>query len=189
MGILDFLRQPWPWYIAGPLIGLTVPLLLFLGNKEFGISSNLRHVCAMLPNKIQFFKYDWRGAGGWNLMFALGLLLGGFLGGVVLGNPEGLHVSARTTADLAAFGVTVDGSFVPESIFSWTNLFTLQGFLFIVVGGFLVGFGTAYAGGCTSGHAIMGLSDVQLPSLVAVIGFFVGGLIVTHLLFPLLLRL
>ncbi len=194
MGILDFLRQPWPWYIAGPLIGLTVPLLLFLGNKEFGISSNLRHVCAMLPNAmlssdIQFFKYDWRGVGGWNLMFALGLLLGGCLGGVLLGNPEALELSRKTTTELSALGVSIDSGFVPESIFSWNNLFTLQGFIFIIVGGFLIGFGTAYAGGCTSGHAIMGLSDLQLPSLVAVIGFFTGGLLVTHLLLPLLLRL
>jgi uncharacterized protein len=189
MGILDFLRQPWPWYVAGPLIGLTVPLLLFLGNKEVGISSNLRHVCAMLPSKIAFFKYDWRKVGGWNLMFASGLLLGGFLGGVLLANPEPLQVSAKTITELAALGVSVDGGLAPTTIFSWANLFTLQGFTFIVVGGFLIGFGTAYAGGCTSGHAIMGLADLQLPSLVAVIGFFAGGLIVTHLFFPLLTRL
>lgn len=189
MGILDFLRQPWPWYVAGPLIGLTVPLLLLLGNKEFGISSNLRHACAMVPIKIDFFNYNWREKGGWNLMFASGLLLGGFLGGVLLANPEPLQVSAKTTVELAALGVSVEGGFAPTTIFSWANLFTLQGFIFIVVGGFLIGFGTAYAGGCTSGHAIMGLSDLQLPSLVAVVGFFAGGLIVTHLLLPFLLRL
>ncbi len=189
MGILEFLQQPWPWYISGPLIGLTVPLLLLLGNKEFGISSNLRHVCAMIPSKVDFFNYDWRGKGGWNLMFAIGLLLGGFIGGVLLANPEPLQVSAKTTSDLAALGVPVNGQLAPDTIFSWANLFSLQGFIFIIVGGFLIGFGTAYAGGCTSGHAIMGLSDLQLPSLVAVIGFFAGGLIVTHLLFPLLLRL
>jgi uncharacterized protein len=188
MEIISLLRQPWPWYVAGPLIGLTVPLLLFLGNKEFGVSSNLRHVCAMLPSKLQFFKYDWRSVGGWNVMFAVGLLLGGFVGGFLLGNPEALHVSPKTTAELAALGVSVDGGFVPASLFSWANLFTWQGFVFIVVGGFLIGFGTAYAGGCTSGHAIMGLSALQLPSLVAVIGFFVGGLVVTHVLLPLLLR-
>jgi uncharacterized protein len=188
MGIVDFLREPWPWYVAGPLIGLTVPLLLLLGNKEFGISSNLRHVCAMLPNRINFFSYDWRSAGGWNLMFATGLLLGGFVGGFLLGNPEALQLSQQTTEELSALGVSINNGFAPESIFGWANLFTWQGFVFIVVGGFLIGFGTAYAGGCTSGHAIMGLSDLQLPSLVAVIGFFAGGLLVTHLLLPLLLR-
>jgi hypothetical protein len=189
MGILDVLTQPWPWYVAGPLIGLTVPLLLLLGNKEFGISSNLRHVCAMIPNKIDFFNYDWRSKGGWNLMFAIGLLLGGFLGGILLANPDPVQVSAKTTSDLAALGVSVSGQLAPTEIFSWANLFSLQGFIFMVLGGFFIGFGTAYAGGCTSGHAIMGLSDLQLPSLVAVIGFFAGGLLVTHLLFPLLSRL
>lgn len=189
MGILEILQKPWPWYVAGPLIGLTVPLLLFLGNKEFGISSNLRHVCAMIPNKIDFFNYDWRSKGGWNVMFAIGLLLGGFIGGILLANPEPLQVSLKTTTDLAALGVLVDGKMAPTAIFSWANLFSLQGFIFIVVGGFLIGFGTAYAGGCTSGHAIMGLSDLQLSSLVAVIGFFLGGLITTHLLFPILLKL
>ena len=189
MGILELLKQPWPWYVAGPLIGLMVPLLLFLGNKEFGISSNLRHICAIIPSKIDFFNYDWRSKGGWNLMFAIGLLFGGFIGGVLLGNPESLQVSAKTTTDLAALGISVDGGLAPTSIFSWSNVFSLQGFIFMAVGGFLIGFGTSYAGGCTSGHAIMGLSDLQLPSLVAVIGFFAGGLLVTHLLFPFLLKL
>jgi uncharacterized protein len=189
MSLLEFLQHPWPWYMAGPLIGLTVPLLLFLGNKEFGISSNFRHVCAMLPKQQPFFKYDWRSEGGWNVMFAVGLLLGGLVGGNLLANPEPLQVSAKTSTDLATLGVSVNGQLAPSEIFSWSNLFSLQGFIFMVVGGFLIGFGTAYAGGCTSGHAIMGLSDLQLPSLVAVMGFFAGGLLVTHLLFPFLLRL
>jgi uncharacterized protein len=185
--MLELFQHAWPWYLSGPLIGLTVPLLLVLGNKSFGISSNLRHLCAVLPSKFSFFKYNWRKEGSWNLIFALGILLGGFLGGVLLSNPEPLHVSPQTTAELAALGVQVDGSLAPTALFSWAQLFTWQGFVLMVVGGFLVGFGTTYAGGCTSGHAIMGLSDLQLPSLVAVIGFFVGGLISTHFLLPYLL--
>lgn len=189
--MFELLRQSWPWYVAGPLIGLTVPLLLLLGNKDFGISSNLRHMCAVLPSRLtkaEFFNYNWRAAGGWNLLFALGLVLGGLLGGVLLANPEPLRVAASTTADLAALGIAVDGGFVPTTLFSWVNLFSLQGFLLIVGGGFLVGFGTAYAGGCTSGHAITGLANLQLPSLVAVIGFFIGGLVSTHFFLPLLFR-
>jgi uncharacterized protein len=193
--MLELLRHPWPWYISGPLIGLTVPLLLFLGNKSFGISSSLRHLCAALldktldktqPNKIPFFNYDWRKTGSWNLVFAVGILLGGCLGGILLANPEPLQISAKTTADLAQLGVTVDGNFAPATLFNWAQLFTWQGFVMFVLGGFLIGFGTAYAGGCTSGHAIMGLADLQLPSLVAVIGFFIGGLISTHFILPLL---
>lgn len=188
MGILEALRQPWPWYVAGPLIGLTVPLLLLLGNKHFGVSENLRTVCAMIPNKVPFLNYNWR-AQLWNLVFALGILIGGLVGGVLLANPEPLKVAPATTQDLAAIGVTVDGEFVPASLFSWSSLLTWRGFILMVLGGFLIGFGTRWAGGCTSGHAIMGLSELQLPSLVAVIGFFAGGLVMTHLLLPWILSL
>ena len=177
--LLAALRGPWPWWAAGPLIGLTVPLLLLLGNKC--------HACAMLPTRIPFFRYDWRRE-GWNLAFALGIVLGGALAMTpLLADPEPLRVAAATEGELAALGVTVDGGFAPAALFgavfaSW------QGLLLVIGGGFLIGFGARWAGGCTSGHAIMGLADLQLPSLVAVIGFFAGGLIATHLLLPLLLR-
>ncbi len=166
-----------------------MPLLLFLGNKRFGISSNLRPVCAMLPSRVPFFRYDWRKEGSWNLLFAVGIILGGLVGGVLLANPEPLRVAATTATDLEAVGVTVDGAFVPAALFGLESLFTLRGFILIVGGGFLIGFGTRWAAGCTSGHAITGLANLQLPSLVAVIGFFVGGLAMTHLLLPLILGL
>ena len=186
MGILDILTQPWPWYVAGPLIGLVVPGLLLLGNKDFGVSANLRHACAVVPNKIDFFNYDWRKAGLWNLVFALGIVLGGVLGGVLLANPEPVQVANVTQAELAELGIAVDGNLAPESVFGLANLLTLRGWLIMLGGGFLIGFGARYAGGCTSGHAISGLANLQLPSLVAVIGFFIGGLVMTYLLFPLI---
>ena len=186
MGILNFLTQPWPWYVAGPLIGLTVPALLLIGSKTFGVSANLRHACAVLPTKVDFFGYDWRKE-KWNLIFALGILLGGFVGGVLLSDPEPLQIARRTQSDLAVLGISVDGKLVPESIFGVPSLLSLRGMFILLGGGFLVGFGARYAGGCTSGHAISGLANLQLPSLVAVIGFFAGGLIMTYLLFPLIL--
>lgn len=193
MNLLELLRQPWPWYVAGPLIGLTVPALLLIGNKVFGISSNLRHLCTifsttLLPgsSRVTLFDYDWRSE-RWNLVFALGIILGGFVGGVLFANPEPLQVAVSTKRDLAALGVPVDGALAPTALFSWQNLLSWRGLVLMVGGGFLVGFGTRYAGGCTSGHAISGLSNLQLPSLVAVVGFFAGGLIGTHLLLPLLL--
>lgn len=190
MDILTPLREPWPWYVAGPLIGLVVPALLLIGNRAFGISANLRHLCAMIPGrKPEFFRYDWRKAGGWNLLFALGLIGGGLVGGVLLANPEPLALSARTAADLEALGVAPDGNLLPAALFGLGSLLSLKGLVLLVGGGFLVGFGARWAGGCTSGHAIAGLADLQLPSLVAVIGFFVGGLLMTHLLLPLVLRL
>jgi uncharacterized protein len=189
MGIEAILAQPWPWYVTGPLIGLIVPLLALLGNKQFGFSANLRHACAMTPTRLEFFRYDWRRVGGWNLVFALGTILGGFLAGVVLPNPEALRVADSTVRDLSALGVAVDGDLVPAALFSWESLLTVPGFVLMVVGGMLIGFGARWAGGCTSGHAIAGLSNLQLPSLVAVIGFFLGGLVATFVVLPVVLSL
>jgi uncharacterized protein len=184
---MDFIRQPWPWYIAGPLIGLIVPLLLMLGNKPFGISSNLRHICAAVyPANIDFFKYDWRKY-TWNLLFAAGIVAGGFIGNFFLDNPNHIVISPETFTDLHVEGISTFHDLLPSEIFSWNSLFTLRGFVFIVIGGFLVGFGTRYAGGCTSGHSILGLSDLQWPSLVATVSFFIGGLIMTHWVIPHLL--
>lgn len=184
--------EPWPWYVAGPLIGLVVPLLLIVGGKLFGISSNLRHLCAALPvpasAKPAFLRYNWRRTGSWNLVFALGMIAGGWLSTWLLGTPDaGAHISEATRADLGALGVTSFAGFAPADVFTWSALMSPAGLLLIVVGGFLVGFGARWAGGCTSGHAISGLSALQVPSLVAVIGFFAGGLLMTHLVYPVLL--
>ena len=189
MEILEFIRKPWPWYVAGPLIGLTVPVLLLLGNKSFGISSSLRHICAaVIPANISFFKYDWRKE-AWNLFFVAGITLGGFVATFWLANPNTFVISQATQTSLAALGITDFSGLMPADIFSIANIFTLKGLFFFVLGGFLVGFGTRYAGGCTSGHAIMGLSNLQWPSLVATISFMVGGFACTHLLLPFLLQL
>jgi uncharacterized protein len=185
---MELLYRPWPWYVVGPLLGLTAPLLLLLGNKLFGVSRNFRHACAAVaPRSIAFFRYNWRQEGGWNLAFALGIIVGGFLAGWVFANPEPIAIAAQTRADLAALGIRDFHGLVPADLFSWEALPTLRGLVVIVIGGFLVGFGTAYAGGCTSGHGISGIADLQLPSLIALIGFFVGGIMTTFLLLPLIL--
>lgn len=187
--MIDFIKQPWPWYISGPLIGLTVPLLLILGNKSFGISSSLRHICAScIPTKLPFFNYDWKKE-VWNLFFVFGIFLGGVIGINFLANPNPVDVNPELVKELAGYGITNFNNLVPEDIMNWEALFTLKGFLLIVVGGFLVGFGTRYAGGCTSGHAIMGLSNLQWPSLVATICFMAGGFIMANLILPLILSL
>lgn len=187
--MIEFIKQPWAWYVAGPLIGLTVPALLILGNKSFGISSSLRHICAScMPANIPFFKYDWKKE-VWNLFFVFGIFLGGAIAINLLSNPNPVEVNPKLATELAGYGITNYNNLVPEDIINWQSLFTLKGFLMMVVGGFLVGFGTRYAGGCTSGHAIMGLSNLQLPSLIATISFMIGGFIMANLILPLILSL
>lgn len=186
--MLEILTKPWPWYVAGPLVGLVVPLLLVLGNKQFGVSSNLRHACAaVLPGSIAYFRYDWKRTGMWNLVFVLGIVVGGWIAGTLLENPEPVAISAATVRDLSALGIRDFSGLVPGDLFSWASLLTFRGLVVVVLGGFLVGFGTAYAGGCTSGHGLSGIADLQLPSLIALIGFFVGGIAATFLILPLIL--
>lgn len=178
----------WPWYVAGPLIGLFVPLLLLLTGKAFGVSSSLKHTCAAtVPGQAEYFQYDWKDSGLWNLLFVAGILLGGVLAVQFLGGGGPTGIAAATKADLRALGLTDFSGLVPPELFSWSSLTTLPGFVALVIGGFLVGFGARYAGGCTSGHGITGLATLQVPSLIAVLGFFIGGLLTTHLLLPLLL--
>lgn len=187
--MLDLIKQPWPWYIAGPLIGLAVPTLLIIGNKSLGISSSLRHVCAScIPGKIPFFNYNWRKE-IWNLFFVFGIFLGGAIAAYFLANPNPIVVDPDLTKELATYGISNYNFLVPIEIISWESLFSLKGFIMIVVGGFLVGFGTRYAGGCTSGHAIMGLSNLQVPSLIATTSFMIGGFLMANFILPLILSL
>lgn len=189
MSFIEWIKQPWPWYVAGPLIGLTVPTLLIIGNKSFGISSSLRHICAAcLPANIPFFKYDWKKE-AWNLFFVLGIFLGGLIASKYLANPNSIALNPALNAELAQYGITDHAGLVPQQLFNWPALLSLKGFLMIVVGGFLVGFGSRYAGGCTSGHSIMGLSTLQWPSLVATCCFMAGGFIMANLILPLILSL
>jgi uncharacterized protein len=185
----EALFRPWPWYVAGPLIGLMVPGLLKLGNKAFGISSSLRHICAAcVPGQIEFFGYDWKKE-AWNLALAAGIVIGGGLGGVLFRNPNPERISQATEAQLRGFGIGNQGGLHPIEVFNFHALLTPKGFLLIVVGGFLVGFGTRYAGGCTSGHSIMGMSNLQWPSFLATCCFFAGGLLMTWLILPRILGL
>lgn len=189
MNFIAWLNQPWPWYVGGPLIGLMVPALLLIGNRSFGISSNLRHICAAcLPMNIPFFKYDWKKE-VWNLFFAGGILLGGLITALFLQNPDPVIVDPKLTTELAGYGITNTETLVPKELFNWNNLLTVKGFVIMIVGGFLVGFGTRYAGGCTSGHSIMGLSTLQLPSLIATCSFMLGGFLFANIILPLILKL
>ncbi len=181
----------WPWWFSGLMITFIMYLLLFFG-KSFGMSSNLRTMCAVGGGKVSdFFKFD-RKAQVWNLVVAVGAMIGGFIFiQFIMPNPT-VDISDETIKSLAEINIIVEKGNVPHfpvEIFNWENLFTVQGFIFIVLSGILVGFGTRYAGGCTSGHAISGLSNMQIPSLIAVIGFFGGGLIMVNFILPYIMEL
>ena len=206
--VQEFISQPWPWWMGGIVIGSTLFILFFFG-KEFGLSANLRIMCAAdgAGDYADFFDFDW-GKQGWNLMIALGALFGAYIAANYFGGDYQAHISPAAVEtlneisgeELLTYGnvpivpgkdVVQKDVIVPEfwEIYSWKSLFSTRGLIIIVLGGFLIGFGARYAGGCTSGHAISGLADLQLPSLVAVIGFFIGGLIMTWLILPHILRI
>lgn len=184
--MLEFISQPWPWYTSGIVIAFIMVLLLFFG-KSFGFSSNLRTICSACGagKTVKFFDFDWR-AQTWNLLFLVGAIIGGFIAAEFLSSGEPVQISQATIQDLQQLGISAPDGMQPTEIFSLSAASTLKGFLLLLLGGFAIGFGARYAGGCTSGHAISGISNLQLPSLIAVIGFFIGGLITTFVLLPLI---
>ena len=184
---MDALLQPWPWYVSGPLIALVMAFLVFFG-KTFGMSSNLRTLCSIggAGKYADFFKFDWK-AQKWNLIVALGAVIGGFIASNYLTKDMAVKINPDTIENLHTLGFKSAGTaYVPTELFSNSIFTDIKGMLLLALGGLLVGFGARYAGGCTSGHAISGLSNLQLPSLIAVVGFFIGGLIMIHFIFPLI---
>lgn len=176
--------QPWPWYVGGPIIAIVMLLLIYAG-KSFGFSSNFRNICAAFGagKSCDFFAFDWK-AQKWNLLFLLGAVLGGYIGANLLSNHQIPAISNETITALQQLGFDSAGqAYSPPELFE--NL-SVKNILILFIGGLFVGFGTRYAGGCTSGHAISGLSDLQLPSLLAVIGFFIGGLLMSYIFFPII---
>ena len=184
---MEFLLQPWAWYVSGPLIALSMFLMFYFG-KRLGISSNLESLCAIggAGKVVDYFKFDWR-KNSWNLSFAVGLVVGGFLAFQYLIPDKSIALNPHTVTDLQEMGFQNAGkTYLPTEIFSTDAIFSLKGFAILFIAGILVGFGARYAGGCTSGHAIVGLSMLELPSLISVIGFFIGGLTMTWFILPLI---
>lgn len=184
---MDWILEPWPWYVSGPLIALTLFTLLYAG-KFFGMSSNMRTLCTIAGagKTSSFFRVNWKDQ-KWNLLVMVGVVIGGFISSHFLTNSPGPDIHQETISKLENLGITSAGeAYLPTELFG-KEAFSDPKILFLLfVGGLLVGFGARYAGGCTSGHSISGISNLQLPSLIATIGFFIGGLIMVHLLFPLI---
>ena len=184
----QIIKSPWPWYVSGPLIGLMVPVLLLVGNKSFGISSSLRHICAAcIPARIPFFQYDWKRE-AWNLFLVAGIVLGAYVAFSFLRDESIVPLHPNLLQELDQYGIHPVQSMVPTEIFNWQQLLSIKGLVMMVGGGFLIGFGTRYAGGCTSGHSIMGLSNLQWPSLVATVCFMIGGIVMANFILPFILK-
>lgn len=184
---MDLILQPWPWYVAGPLIALIMFMLIFMG-KQFGMSSNLRTMCTMCGagKTAGFFDFNWK-AQKWNLVVVIGAALGGFIAMNFLTADAAVAINPDTVANLNELGFGSAGNaYLPDELYSLEALTDWKALSILIIGGLMIGFGARYAGGCTSGHAISGLSNLQLPSLIAVIGFFLGGLFMVHVLFPLI---
>lgn len=184
---MEFITQPWPWYVAGPVIAFVMFLLFYFGEK-FGVSSNLETFCSIggAGRFVDYFKIDWK-ENAWNLIFIVGAVAGGFIAANYLSPTDAVALNPQTVQDLAEIGFENAGAtYLPDAIFSVESMFTLKGFAILLIAGVMVGFGARWAGGCTSGHAIVGLSNLELPSLISVIGFFAGGLIMTWILLPLI---
>lgn len=184
---MEIILSPWPWYVSGPLIAITMFVLLYLG-KNFGMSSNLRTMCTMCgaDKTASFFKFDWRSQ-KWNLFVMVGAIIGGFIAGNYLDVGQSPDLNPQTVIQLEAMGILSAGKdYVPTEFFSPEALKDPKVIAILTIGGLLVGFGARYAGGCTSGHSISGISNFQVPSMIATVGFFIGGLIMVHFIFPLL---
>jgi len=185
--MIDKILEPWTWYISGPLIAMTMALLILMGRK-LGMSSILRTVCTIsgAGRFADFFNFNWK-EHSWNLLVMFGAIIGGFIGAHYLSIDESVAISEASISKLNELGFSNPGAnYVPLEVYGMEAISNIKGILILAVGGLLIGFGTRYAGGCTSGHAISGLSNLQMPSLIAVIGFFAGGLLMIHVLFPLI---
>ena len=179
--------QTWPWHLSGFLIGIVMLCLIYFG-KNFGMSTNLQALCSMtgIGSRIAYFDFDWK-ANRWNFIVVLGAMAGGFVAVHFMSDTTNVSINPKTIAQLSHLGIdSPKGQLMPKALFGEQIWQSPKSILILLCGGILIGFGTRYAGGCTSGHAISGLSNLQLPSLIAVIGFFIGGLIMAHFILPLL---
>lgn len=184
---MEFITQPWAWYVAGPIIAFVMFLLYYFGER-FGVSSNLETFCSIggAGKFIDYFKIDWK-QNSWNLVFVAGSIVGGFIAANWLSPSDAVALNPQTVQDLADIGIQNAGAtYLPDEIFSIETMLTFKGFLVLLIAGVMVGFGARWAGGCTSGHAIVGLSNLELPSLISVVGFFIGGLVMTWFILPLI---
>jgi uncharacterized protein len=184
---MDIFFKTWHWSISGFLIAIIMLTLNYFG-KVFGMSTNLRSLCSIAgaDKCADFFKFDWKSQ-RWNLLVVVGAMIGGYVAVNFMSDPTNVNIDSRTKIELVKMNIDLpNGKLLPNKIFGIAALKSPKMISILIIGGFLIGFGSRYAGGCTSGHAIAGLSNFQKQSLKAVVGFFIGGLIMAHFILPLI---
>ena len=157
-----------PWYISGPLIGLTVPLLLIVNEKQFGTSSSFRFIGSKLFKKTKYFIYK-NEIDAWQFHFAIGLVISSIIIPTLIDIENISKIEENSTYGL-----------INKKIYDFSNIFIF------FIGGMFIGYGSRYANGCTAGHCIMGISQFSLSSLISTVSFFIGGLFVSHIIIPII---
>ncbi len=184
---MEVLFHTWHWAVAGFLIALIMLTLNYFG-KVFGMSSNLRSLCTLAGGDkcAEFFRFDVKSQ-YWNLLVLAGAMLGGFVAVHYMSDPSNVSLNPQTIIQLEKMGIEApNGKLLPDALFGNAVFTSPKMIAVLLIGGLLIGFGSRYAGGCTSGHAIAGMSNLQRQSLKAVVGFFIGGLIMSHFILPLI---
>lgn len=155
--------SPWHWAAGGAVISAVTLTLLFVGNRRLGVSTGFENVCSLVVQAPYFQRDSLRGTNSWRLPLLGGLVIGGFLSAVLGGGWEPFW-------DLGMFDAEI----------GWGNGGKL---IWMFGGGLLIGFGTRLAGGCTSGHGIFGMSNLELPSIISTVSFMAAGAVTTNLIY------
>lgn len=158
--------EPWPWWLAGAAIAAITLLLLGVTNQRLGISTGFENLCALVLKTPYLQRPEIVGSHGWRLPFLAGLLLGGALSALAGGGWAPLW-------DLGMFDTRI--GLGPAGKLAW-----------MFGGGVLIGFGTRLAGGCTSGHGIFGLANLERASLEATLAFMAAGIVTTQIVYRVL---
>lgn len=149
---MHILPDQLPWYVVGPLMGLTVVGLFAIANKPLGATTAYRESFrAVTLRKVNE---------AWRIWLFVGMAAGALLVSILRGGPS----------FTLSYGLL--GTLVPVGL--------LMPILFGA--GLLMGYGGRWSGGCTSGHGIRGMSALSPASIAATMTFMAVAVSLTFFL-------
>ncbi len=99
--------------------------------------------------KANFFDFNWR-AQKWNLTVIVGAAIGGFIAMNFLTEDPAVAINPETVSILQGLGFQSAGeAYLPDELFCLEALTDWKALPILIIGGFLLGFGARWAGGCT----------------------------------------